>query len=162
MREPIAPNPMNATVAAIWIPLVSIRRECLFLHVEKTAHGVGPVMSRLSEYMAGARERPLPAAVLEKTKHHVLNTFAAMVSGAGLLPGRKALEFARAYAGPCGGAAPCGVVASDIACGPIEAALANGVLAHADETDDSHGPGRAHPGCATVPAALAVGEQLGT
>jgi 2-methylcitrate dehydratase PrpD len=42
-----------------------------------------------------------------------------------------------------------------------EAALANGVLAHADETDDSHAPSLSHPGCAVVPAALAIGEQLG-
>jgi 2-methylcitrate dehydratase PrpD len=53
------------------------------------------------------------------------------------------------------------VVASDILCAPIEAALANGVLAHADETDDSHAPSLSHPGCAVVPAALALGEQLG-
>src|SRR5438105_9075172 len=30
---------------------------------------------------------------------------------------------------------------------------------HADETDDSHLGGRFHPGCAIVPAALAVAEQ---
>jgi 2-methylcitrate dehydratase PrpD len=53
------------------------------------------------------------------------------------------------------------VVASNISCGPIEAALANGVLAHADETDDSHSPSQSHPGCAVVPAALAAGEQFG-
>src|SRR5919201_36289 len=53
------------------------------------------------------------------------------------------------------------VVGSDVMCGPIEAALANGVLAHADETDDSHAPSLSHPGCAVVPAAMAVGEALG-
>jgi len=46
-------------------------------------------------------------------------------------------------------------------CGAIEAALANGVLAHADETDDSHGPSRSHPGVSVIPAALAAGEQFG-
>ena len=35
------------------------------------------------------------------------------------------------------------------------------MLAHADETDDSHGPSQSHPGCAVVPAALAAGEQFG-
>jgi len=52
------------------------------------------------------------------------------------------------------------VVASDILCGPIEAALTNGMLAHADETDDSHSPSQSHPGCAVIPAALAVGERF--
>jgi 2-methylcitrate dehydratase PrpD len=44
---------------------------------------------------------------------------------------------------------------------PADAALANGVMAHADETDDSHNASRSHPGCAVVPAALAAGEELG-
>ena len=52
------------------------------------------------------------------------------------------------------------VVGDTILCGPMEAALANGVLAHADETDDSW-PGGWHPGCNVVPAALAAGEQFG-
>jgi 2-methylcitrate dehydratase PrpD len=51
-------------------------------------------------------------------------------------------------------------VASDIVCGPLEAAFANGVLAHSDETDDSHGPSRSHPGVSVVPAAFAAGEQF--
>jgi 2-methylcitrate dehydratase PrpD len=121
------------------------------------AQPVGPVMAALSAYMSGARERALPDDVVEKTKHHVLDTFAAMISGADLAPGRAAISFARGY----GGERVATVVGSDVLCGPIEAALANGVLAHADETDDSHAPSLSHPGCAVVPAALAMGEQLG-
>jgi len=121
------------------------------------AQPVGPAMAALSTYMSGARERALPDAVVEKTKHHVLDTLAAMISGAELLPGQAAIRFARGY----GGERIATVVGCDVLCGPIEAALANGVLAHADETDDSHAPSLSHPGCAVVPAALAVGEQLG-
>jgi len=39
------------------------------------------------------------------------------------------------------------------------AALANGMLAHADETDDSHTPTSQHPGCGIVSAALAMAER---
>src|SRR5262249_4581000 len=120
------------------------------------AQPVGPVMAALSHYMGAARERALPDEVAEKTKHHVLDTFAAMISGAQLLPGRAAIQFARGY----GGERVATVVGSDVRCGPIEAALGNGMLAHADETDDSHAPSLSHPGCAVVPAALAVGEAL--
>ena len=35
------------------------------------------------------------------------------------------------------------------------------MLAHSDETDDTHPPSQSHPGCAAVPAALAVGEKFG-
>src|SRR5437016_1253605 len=36
------------------------------------------------------------------------------------------------------------------------------MLAHSDETDDTHPPSQSHPGCSVVPAALAAGEQFGT
>lgn len=107
--------------------------------------------------MSEAARRALPDEAVEKTKHHILDTFAAMVSGSELPPGRVGLNFARAHAGE----KVATVAASDIVCGPIEAAMANGMLAHSDETDDSHAPSHTHPGCATVPAALAAGEQFG-
>ena len=115
------------------------------------------VMTELSGYMSEARSRMLPDEVTEKAKHHILDTLAAMVSGSELPPGRVALRFARAY----GGEKVATVVASKVLCGPIEAALANGILAHSDETDDSHALSAGHPGCAIIPAALALGEQFG-
>jgi 2-methylcitrate dehydratase PrpD len=115
------------------------------------------VIDRLAGYMAAAADRDLPADVVEHTKHHILDTFAAMVSGAALPPGRIALAFARARPGETVAT----VAASDVVCGPIEAAMANGMLAHSDETDDSHAPSHSHPGCSVVPAALAAAEQFG-
>ena len=121
------------------------------------AEATSPVMLRLSSYMSEARERALPAEVVERTKHHTLDTLAAMISGSRLPPGRLAIQFARAYSG----AKIATVAGSDVVCGPMEAALANGMLAHSDETDDTHAPSQSHPGCAVVPAALAAGEQFG-
>src|SRR5882757_57129 len=118
---------------------------------------VSSIMERLSIYMSEAGSRSLPAEVMEKTKQHILDTLAAMISGSELPPGRTALQFARAY----GGREVATVVASNFSCGPIEAALTNGMLAHADETDDSHAPSQSHPGCAVIPAALAAGERFG-
>jgi 2-methylcitrate dehydratase PrpD len=116
-----------------------------------------PVIEKLTAYMAGAAAHDLPPEVAERTKHHILDTLAAMISGAALPPGRVALAFARARAGE----KVATVAASDVLCGPIEAAMANGMLAHSDETDDSHAPSHSHPGCSVVPAALAAGEQFG-
>jgi 2-methylcitrate dehydratase PrpD len=114
-------------------------------------------MERLSAYIAGALRKPLPPAVAEKTKHHLLDTLAAMISGARLLPGRKAIAFARARP-----AIKEAMVAADGLVTSVEsAALANGMLAHADETDDSHAPSLTHPGCGIVPAALAMAEREG-
>ncbi|MGH9357579.1 MAG: MmgE/PrpD family protein, partial [Terriglobia bacterium] len=108
---------------------------------------VSPAMEKLSAYMSEAGSRALPDEVVEKAKQHILDTFAAMISGSPLLPGRDAFRYARAYGS--GNAAT--VVASNVLCGPIEAALTNGMLAHSDETDDSNGPSHSHPGCAVVP-----------
>jgi 2-methylcitrate dehydratase PrpD len=116
-----------------------------------------PVIGTLTDYMAAAAARELPPEVLERTKHHVLDTFAAMISGSTLPPGRVALAFARARTGD----KTAMVAASDVLCGPIEAAMSNGMLAHSDETDDSHAPSHSHPGCSVVPAAFAAGEQFG-
>jgi 2-methylcitrate dehydratase PrpD len=118
---------------------------------------VGSVMQTLSTYMSEASARALPDEVAEKTKRHVLDTFAAMISGSELPPGRSALAFAKEY----GGKEVATVVSSKLLCGPIEAALTNAMLAHSDETDDSHPGSQSHPGCAVIPAALGVGEQFG-
>lgn len=120
------------------------------------ATSVRPVMEKLCSYMSEASERGLPEDVAEKTKQHILDTIAAMISGSVLGPGQAAIKFARGY----GGEKVSSVVASDVVCGPIEAALANGVLAHSDETDDSHRLSESHPGCAVIPAALAAGERF--
>ena len=117
---------------------------------------VGPVMTTLSSYMSLASGKALPDEVTEKTKRHVLDTLAAMISGSALPPGRAALDFAV----ECGGKEVATVVASKLVSGPIEAALTNAMLAHADETDDSHPGSQSHPGCAVIPAALAAGEQF--
>jgi 2-methylcitrate dehydratase PrpD len=51
------------------------------------------------------------------------------------------------------------VIGSRLVTAAANAALANGMSAHADETDDSHAPSLTHPGCGIVPAALAVAEK---
>jgi 2-methylcitrate dehydratase PrpD len=114
-------------------------------------------MAELSRYMAAAASRSLPAEIADKVKYHVLDTMAAMISGADLPPGLAAMRLARTLARDNGAT----IGASRLLCGPIDAALVNGVLAHSDETDDSHAPSLSHPGCAVVPAVLAVGEHLG-
>jgi 2-methylcitrate dehydratase PrpD len=110
---------------------------------------------QLSDYIAGALTRPLPDAVVEKARHHILDTFAAMVSGSQLRPGRMAID----YVASLGGVPEASVVGAELLTSATNAALANGMLAHADETDDSHAPSRTHPGCAVGPAALAAAER---
>ena len=118
---------------------------------------ISPLMAKLSTYMSEARSRPLPEEVVENAKQHILDTFAAMVSGSQLPGGHAAIQFVSAY----GGAKVSTVVATNILCGPIEAAFANAEFGHSDETDDYTHVGGAHPGSSIVPAALALGENFG-
>lgn len=112
---------------------------------------------RLSAYIAQALDRPLPEDVAAKATQHILDTIAAMISGTQLRPGRLAI----AYATGLGGSPQCSIVGTALKTSAVNAALANGMLAHADETDDSHAPSRTHPGCAVIPAALAAAEHVG-
>jgi 2-methylcitrate dehydratase PrpD len=110
---------------------------------------------KLSEYIAGALDHDLPSAVAAKTQHHILDTLAAILSGSRLRAGKLAAD----YVERIGGAGDATVIGTPLLA-PVEyAALANGMAAHADETDDSHLGGWFHPGCGIVPAALAVAEQ---
>jgi 2-methylcitrate dehydratase PrpD len=116
---------------------------------------ISPLMTQLATYIARAAKKPLPKAVVEKTKHHLLDTLAAMVSGSRLLPGCKAISYVKTL----GGTKEATVVGSRFLTTATNAAFANGMLGHADETDDSHAPSLTHPGCGIVPAAWAMGER---
>ena len=119
--------------------------------------GLGPIMSALSAYMSAAGSRALPEEVTEQAKCHLLDTLASMISGSELAPGQAAQRYIRKHGGPSAAT----VVGTTITAAPLDAALANGVMAHSDETDDSHNESRSHPGCSVVPAALAAGEAFG-
>jgi len=107
--------------------------------------------------MAQARTQTLPPDVVRETTHRILDTIAAMVSGATLKPGEMAVRFARAQ----GGTPEASILTTNIKTSAVTAALVNGMFAHADETDDFEPITKAHPGCAVVPAALAMGERGG-
>src|SRR4051812_15622051 len=113
------------------------------------------VVKQLVSYITAAPKRALPARVQERAKHHLLDTLAAMLSGSRLLPGTRAIEFARDQ----GGTAEACVIGSDIITSATTAALANGMHGHADETDDTYYLALVHPGCSIVPAALAMAER---
>ena len=113
------------------------------------------ITPELIHYLAGALDAELPPNVLEKAKHHILDTLAAMVSGSVLKPG----VLARQYVEQQGGPEEAQVVGSSMVVSAVNAAIANGMMAHADETDDSNGSAGIHPGCAILPAAMAMAER---
>lgn len=123
--------------------------------MDKSRQEVSPLTSELSTYIAAALKKPLPKAVTERAKLHLVDTFAAMISGSRLLPGKTATAYVRTL----GGKPEAGVIGTRIVTSAANAALANGMLGHADETDDTHPPTLTHPGTSVVPAALAIAER---
>ena len=122
----------------------------------RTPHDqTSPLMLKLSAYIATALGQPLPSAISARAKLPLVDTFAAMISGARLLPGKKAIAYVKAI----GGKPEAGVIGTRIVTSAANAALANGMFGHADETDDTHPPTLTHPGTSVVPAALAIGER---
>ncbi len=117
----------------------------------------GDVTGRLARYMVEARDRQLAATIERDAKHRILDTIGAMISGAVLRPGVLATQYVRSQ----GGTAEASVLTTDIRTTAVNAALANGMFAHADETDDFEPVTKAHPGSAVVPAALAMAEKEG-
>ncbi|RYC30184.1 MmgE/PrpD family protein [Lichenibacterium minor] len=115
------------------------------------------VTGRLARYMVSARDRALPPEVSAACKARILDTLGAMVSGSRLHPGLDAVRYIRGL----GGTEEASVVASPFRTTAVNAALANAMCAHADETDDFDPLTKAHPGCSTVPAALAMAEKEG-
>ena len=115
------------------------------------------VTGRLARYMVEARSRSLPPQAAREAKHRILDTLGAIVSGARLKPGEMAIRYIREQ----GGIPQASVLTTDIKTSAVNAALANGMFGHADETDDFEPVTKAHPGCSVVPAALAMAEREG-
>ena len=116
------------------------------------------ITGQLACYMAEARDRPLPPEVAVAGKHRILDTLGAVISGARLKPGEMAINYIRLQ----GGSPESSVLATDIKTSAVNAALANGMFGHADETDDFEPVTKSHPGCSVVPAALAMAERTGS
>jgi 2-methylcitrate dehydratase PrpD len=128
---------------------------------EQPIGGVGmngeSTTAEVAAHIAAAAVTPLPEAVRLRARLHLLDSLAAIVSGMRLKAGRLAAAFIADQGGREEACLPGTAIVSTA----INAAFANGMAAHADETDDSHLGGRFHPGCAIVPAALAVAEARG-
>src|SRR5204862_177890 len=112
------------------------------------AFAANDLTGRLAAYMVASRDRALPDRVLLDAKHRILDTVASMVSGSALPPGVMATRFIRSQ----GGVSEASILASSIKTSAINAALVNGMLAHADESDGLEPLSKAQPGSAAGPA----------
>lgn len=109
----------------------------------------------LAEFAAGLRGSDIPEPVRERARSHILD-------GLGLGLASTTHPFAdsavAAVAALSDGEGPCSVIGQATGAGPRDAALANGILIHGLDFDDTHQQAIVHPTAACLPAALAVAE----
>lgn len=115
---------------------------------------------RLAEYASGLRFEDLPPAVVQRAKDCITDTVAVIVLGNGL-PWSQIIS---RYAQSVGAGGRSRILGAQ---GPLlqapAAALANGTLAHAFESDNLTKPGAGvHPGATLLPPGLAVAQDRGS
>ena len=104
---------------------------------------------RLAGFIADTPGHAIPAPVVHKAKRHILDTLGAALGGATALEARSARAVMRA-----GGEGSVTAWGTSQAFGARDAALVNGVAAHALELDDAGGCD--HSGAVVLPAAFAA------
>jgi 2-methylcitrate dehydratase PrpD len=113
------------------------------------------ITNNLCAFLDNARHAQLDDKTIEKSKHHIVDTIAAMISGTALHVGEKAFKALPSFEG-----LPEATVFGQSKRYPSYwAAMFNAMLAHADETDDSHETSITHPGCGIVPTAMAMSQR---
>jgi 2-methylcitrate dehydratase PrpD len=99
----------------------------------------------------------LPAEVVEITKKEVIDTLAVALAGFGEPGPRELLELVREW----GGREEATIIGCKQKVPAPNAAQVNASLTHTRDFDDVHEQAVMHPGVATIPAALAMGELKG-
>jgi 2-methylcitrate dehydratase PrpD len=116
-------------------------------------------MHTMAGYIADAKRLELPDEVAWRAKQHFLDSLASVVGGSARPAGRAGVTWVDvAFPGSSGA---CSILGTPRKTSALAAAMANGMAAHADETDDSHAPSLSHPGCSVAPAILAASEEVG-
>ncbi|GLZ08127.1 2-methylcitrate dehydratase [Actinomadura sp. NBRC 104412] len=113
------------------------------------------IARELASWALGLDEVPAPVAAA--TARHLLDGFGTALAAARTGAAAPAIEVARGLGGPPEAA----VLGTDDLVSAPAAALANGTLVHALDFDDTHAGGLVHATAVVLPAAFAVGQQVG-
>lgn len=118
----------------------------------KTGSGETRIMA---EYAAAYSYNKLPLEVVEKTKMLILDTIGVTIAASKYAPGKIITKFARSL----GGGPEATILCCNQKVDAINAALANGTMAHDMELDDVHLASNLHTSAVLVPASLAIAER---
>jgi len=111
----------------------------------------------LAAFLAGLEYQNIPSTAIEQAKRCLLDFIGVALCGANDPTAVHIFEFFKRL----GGTREASIIRHDHKTSIPLAALVNGSMAHGLELDDGHIVGHVHPGVTAIPAALAVGEQMG-
>lgn len=116
------------------------------------------ISRQLAEFAVNLRYEDLPADVIDRTKHLILDTAGIMVRARNDAESTPPMVRAIEVLGLAGG--ECAVPGDSKTYAPSAAALLNGTLAHSLDFDDTHAEASLHSSAPIVPAALAAAEMM--
>jgi len=116
---------------------------------------MGICEERIAKFVAETSFDAIPPESYRAAREASFDCVGVALAGAAQPHGKMIVDFVDAQ----GGRADCTIIGNKLRTAPYLAALANGTLGHALDFDDMGGFG--HPTVVLLPAALAIGEQLG-
>ena len=114
------------------------------------------VSERLSRWAIGLRFEQIPDSVRHSAARHLLDGVGLAIAANRLHAAHAACAVARTFSSPSG----VRMLGSNDLLAVSAVALANGVLVHALDFDDTHAKGLVHATAVTLPAAFAVGQRV--
>ena len=115
------------------------------------------VAAELSAWAIALQDSDIPPDVTQAARRHLLDGVGNAIAGVRTGAVAPAVEVAESMGGP----AEATRLGGRDRLGAPTAALANGTLVHALDFDDTHAGGLVHATAVVLPAAFAVGEQMG-
>jgi 2-methylcitrate dehydratase PrpD len=113
---------------------------------------------RLAEFIVDTRAADIPSAVMDAARDAVIDTVGVALVGGLDEVGEITLKYVRGL----GARSEATIWGTHVSTTMAEAAFANGIFGHALDFDDVHSNVHGHPSTTLVPAALSVGEAVGS
>jgi 2-methylcitrate dehydratase PrpD len=112
---------------------------------------------KISEYATSLDYAQINKKAIFMTKLDIIDTLATLVAGSSAEGIEEVLEIIKDW----GGKAEADIFVHGIKVPSLFAALANGIMAHARDFDDTHDEATLHAGTSVVPAAIAAAQAVG-
>lgn len=113
------------------------------------------ISEKLAEFVVGLQYSKIPTLISERAKMRILDFLGVALAGSQITSSKIMIEVSKEL----GGKEESTIIGEKLKVSCVNAALANGTMAHASDYDDDHRSATMHPGSAVVPVVLALGER---